>query len=261
MAIYYPPSMQGFTPRRIVFSTWVGHLFFAYDLMAAVRPATFVELGVFNGLSYFGFCQAVEEHGLETRCFGIDTWLGDEHTSWYGKECYEDVREHHDTHYSGFSTLLRMTFNEAAPRFASESVDLIHLDGLHTYEAALHDFETWYPRLVPGGIFLFHDVRARHEGFGVWRLWEALEGAHETFAFDHDFGLGVLRKPAGDRTDDPELIELLFSADPGERRRLRELYAHTARHAELQRKERRRRNLAEKWAREGRPTRAAGAEG
>ena len=49
--IYYPPSLQKFEPKRTVFSTWIDHISFAYDLVAAIRPQLIVELGVYNGLS------------------------------------------------------------------------------------------------------------------------------------------------------------------------------------------------------------------
>ena len=63
--IYFPPSLQRFEPRRMVFSTWVDHLPFAYDLVADLRPGVVVELGVYNGLSFFTFCQALIEHNVE----------------------------------------------------------------------------------------------------------------------------------------------------------------------------------------------------
>lgn len=253
MAIYHPPSVQGFTPRHMVFSTWTEHLPFAYDLVAQTEPRSLVELGVFHGQSYFGFCQAVAERGLNTRCVGVDTWLGDRHTSAYDESIFEEVNEHNEEHYAGFSTLLRTTFMEAADRFEEDSFDIIHLDGLHTYDAVRDDFAAWFPKLRPGGIFLFHDIRARLADFGVWRFWEEIARDHESFAFDHGFGLGVLRKPGGERDSDPELLKLLFCADAEERFRLRRFYAYAGRHAELERKERGRRARAEKWSREGRP--------
>jgi hypothetical protein len=250
MTIYHPPSVQGFVPRHMVFSTWTDHLPFGYDLVATTRPGALIELGVFHGQSYFGFCQSVVEQGLATRCYGVDTWLGDRHTSAYDERIHREVEEHNRTHYAGFSTLMRMTFEAAASRFDAESLDLIHLDGLHTYEAVRDDFRTWFPKLRAGGIFLFHDIRARLADFGVWRFWEELEREHETFAFDHGFGLGVLRKGGGHREDDPDLLRLLFDSDPEERNRLRRFYAQASRQAELERKEIRRQKLAEQWSRE-----------
>ena len=63
--IYFPPSLQRFEPKRMVFSTWVDHLPFAYDLVEAIRPKMTVELGVYNGLSFFTFCQSLIENDIE----------------------------------------------------------------------------------------------------------------------------------------------------------------------------------------------------
>ena len=229
---------------------------FGYDLIAAVRPRRLVELGVYRGLSYFAFCQSVQAHRLKTQCYAVDTWEGDEHTDSYGEDVWEGVSTHNAAHYSDFSHLMRMTFEEALPQFEDKSLDMIHLDGFHTYEAVSADFESWYPKLRAGGIFLFHDIRARLQDFGVWRFWDELEQAHETFAFDQGYGLGVLRKPGGRRKHDPSLLRLLFHPDGRERKRLKDFYAHVARHAELKRKRERQIKLREKL--QAKPRSAAG---
>jgi hypothetical protein len=188
-----------FVPRRYRpgnLGTWSGHLAFASDLVSAVRPSLIVELGTHHGESYFTFCQSVAENGLECLCYAVDTWLGEAHAGLYGEDVMVDVREHNDTYYRGFSYLLRTNFDEALSQFSDGTIDLLHVDGLHTYDAVRHDFENWWPKVRPGGIVLLHDIAVRHADFGVWQLWDELATKFEdTFAFHHSWGLGVLRKP------------------------------------------------------------------
>ncbi|MGW8390345.1 class I SAM-dependent methyltransferase [Pseudoduganella sp. HUAS MS19] len=175
-------------------NSWCGHLPFAAWLVKQLRPALLVELGTHTGNSYFSFCQAAQEEDIAVKCYAVDTWQGDEHAGIYGQEVFEQVHVHNQDFYSGFSRLLRMTFDDAANYFADGSIDLLHIDGLHTYEAVKHDFDTWLPKLAPGAIVLFHDINVRERGFGVWQLWEELkEGYGEHLEFVHSHGLGVLR--------------------------------------------------------------------
>lgn len=172
-------------------SAWLGHIPFGVWIVEVVRPRVLVELGTHHGHSYFSFCQAVERTRLNTKCYAVDLWQGDEHAGLYGEEVFANVQSR-NVQFDGFSRLLRMTFDDATNYFSDGSIDLLHIDGLHTYEAVKHDFESWKPKLTQQSIVLFHDINVRERGFGVWRLWEELSSAYPTIEFMHSHGLGVL---------------------------------------------------------------------
>lgn len=177
---------------------WVGHLPFAAWIVGVVQPGIFVELGTHSGNSYFAFCQGVSRGQLATRCYAVDTWQGDEHAGFYDETIFNQVTTHNQNNFSSFSTLLRMTFDEAVDRFEDRSIGLLHIDGMHTYEAVRHDFETWLPKLAPGAVVIFHDIAVTIRGFGVWKFWDELQEYYaRTFAFVHSNGLGVLQLPGG----------------------------------------------------------------
>jgi hypothetical protein len=179
-------------PWWVIDSAWQGHVPFAAWLIAVARPRQFVELGSFKGMSYAAFCQAVQEQQLATRCFAVDTWQGDPHAGVYPEKFFQRLKRFNQRRFGGFSTLLRMTFDEAKAQFADGSVDLLHVDGFHTYEAVKHDFETWRPKLSPNAVVLFHDTQERSEGFGVWKFWAEVRRNRPSLEFTHSHGLGVL---------------------------------------------------------------------
>jgi len=184
---------------------------FACDLVAAMQPEVFVELGTHFGESYFAFCQAIQEQKIPCHTFAVDRWSGDQQMGPYDEDVFEEVEAWNQSHYAGFSSLLRMTFDEAVNRFPNESIDLLHMDGLATYGAVRHDFDTWLPKLKPGAIVLLHYATERHEVFDVHRCWLELCERYQTFAFSHHGGLGVLRIPGPAR--ETGVLEVLFGKD------------------------------------------------
>lgn len=230
---HFPPmnTLEGFTPNtamflrplRVVPSGWLGHVPFGAWLVAAQEPSILVELGSHTGMSYAAFCQAIAAERLGTKCFAVDTWQGDEHAGFYGDDVFNELSGYNQTHYSGFSRLLRMTFDEAAGYFADGSVDLLHIDGLHTYDAVKHDFETWLPKLSDRAIVLFHDTNIRERGFGVWEYWSEISKSYPSFEFDHSAGLGVL----GVGKNLPGHVAPLFAASevPSHMRTIKQVFA------------------------------------
>src|ERR1700745_472086 len=71
--------------RCDVVSAWYGHVPFAHWIVAATKPRMLVELGTHYGVSYSAFCEAVLRNGLHTRCYAVDTWLGDDQAGYYGE--------------------------------------------------------------------------------------------------------------------------------------------------------------------------------
>lgn len=190
-----------------------------------------VELGTHWGEAYFTFCQTVEEQSLSCLCYAVDHWRGDEHAGRYGEEVFDEVNEYNNRFYRQFSYLLRASFDEALSQFADESIDLLHIDGLHTYEAVKHDFDAWLPKVSKGGVILLHDIAPRHEDFGVWRLWDEIKTEFsDAFEFHHSWGLGVVAKARVLRNS--PLTELLFEGSPADREDLRRHYVIYASHLE-----------------------------
>ncbi|CAN5437142.1 hypothetical protein BH09PLA1_BH09PLA1_03830 [soil metagenome] len=191
-------------------SAWVPHTPFAMALIGLCRPDRLVELGALHGDSYCSMCQAVQALKLPTRCTAIDTWQGDPHNGMYGPDVLQTLREHHDPLYAEFSNLWQTTFDEAVLQMKDGSIDLLHIDGFHTYDAVKHDYETWKPKLSRRGVVMFHDTRVRESGFGVWKLWEEVTSQFPNFEFHHSFGLGVLAVGA---EAPPALLQFLEMAN------------------------------------------------
>lgn len=208
-------------PYRLVEPpSWVEHIPFIMFLVEIKRPGLLVELGTHTGNSYCAMCQAIQYHQLDTRAFAVDTWAGDPHAGLYDEEVLDDLREYHGPLYGEFSQLLQSTFDDALDYFSSGSIDLLHIDGYHTYDAVKHDFETWLPKISSDGLIVFHDINMRQNRFGAWQLWEEIRDHLPSFEFLHGHGLGVLALS----DNQPELLRRLLQLSPQQTTAVRVLF-------------------------------------
>lgn len=178
---------------KLKFAYWEGHRDFAYDLLQFVRPERLVELGSQYGCSLFSFCQAVRDFKLDTEINAVDLWSGDIGAEITGEEVYALVQKTAATYYPEVNLhLFQMCFDDARPNFADNSIDILHIDGGHTFEDVEHDFTTWLPKLKENGIVLFHDVYSPIDQ-GSCDHWEKTKKEYDCyFDFTHSCGLGIL---------------------------------------------------------------------
>lgn len=178
---------------------WIGHIPFAYELVGRLKPRVLVELGTYSGSSFAAFCQAAQACGAGTQCYGIDLWEGDVHMGRFDETLFNEISGYVARNFPSTATLVRKDFNAAVHDFADGSIDLLHIDGTHTYEAVQNDFETWLPKMSERGVVLFHDVNVNYENtgpsaasFGVRKLFDRVKGRYPHLEFAHCWGLGVL---------------------------------------------------------------------
>jgi Methyltransferase domain len=192
--LHYDVAPLFWVPSRLdKDSSWWGHVSFAHWITTVCRPRIFVELGTEKGVSYAAFCDAImKSNNHDAEAFAVDTWLGDKHTGAYDDSVYQDL-ENFNQRYSHFSKLLRMQFDVAQDLFFDNTIDLLHIDGYHTYNAVSHDFNFWKRKLSDRAVVLFHDTNIRNKNdFGVWKFFEELSRQYPCFNFLHSYGLGVV---------------------------------------------------------------------
>lgn len=188
---------------------WIGHIPFAFWLIDALKPKVTVELGTHTGNSYCAMLQAARKAGLDqsgSRFYAVDHWHGDEHSAFYDNSVYDELKAYHDPRYGHFSSLTRKSFEDAARDHPDGSVDLLHIDGFHTYEAVRHDHETWAAKMAPDGVIMFHDTNVLDRGFGVHRYFAEMSQRYPTYESYHGFGLGVLA--LGRASEEPQIAPL-----------------------------------------------------
>jgi predicted O-methyltransferase YrrM len=102
-----------------------------------------------------------------------------------------------------------------------ELIDMLFIDGDHTYEGVKADYELYAPLVREGGLIGFHDIRAhaRQPYIEVQRLWVTLDGERENIICGAEDwgGIGVLHvtSPALAAAKRAELLERYLKAQAG----------------------------------------------
>lgn len=97
-----------------------------------------------------------------------------------------------------------------------QGIDLLLIDGDHSYEGVQRDFQNYAPLVNPGGLIVFHDIIQDNEirygvitggwAGGVPKFWQEHKPNYETKEFVKNYeqdglGIGVLMMPASDQSD------------------------------------------------------------
>lgn len=168
-------------------TAWAGHGKFALTLQYTIKPKIIVDLGVDYGFSTFLF--GMLKIG---KVYGVDTFAGDEHAGSHpdAEEFVQSVLKQIRRRFKNNSIeIIKSTFDEAAANWDKGKINILHIDGLHTYEAVKNDYEKWLPHMDADGVVLFHDVTSFPDDVG--KFFAELP-TDKKYAFEHSAGLGVL---------------------------------------------------------------------
>ncbi|MGA9049600.1 MAG: class I SAM-dependent methyltransferase [Dehalococcoidia bacterium] len=135
---------------------------------AALGPC--LEIGSFCGKSTVYLGAACKSGGVTL--FTIDHHRGSEEQQpgqlYFDPEIYDEKKEEIDSFPILRATLKKarleetvvpmVTWSRVAARNWSIPLSLVFIDGGHSYETALSDYNSWSPHLVPGGYLVFHDI-------------------------------------------------------------------------------------------------------
>jgi predicted O-methyltransferase YrrM len=193
---------------RIAFNSGLGDSAnLLYGLVRSMKPETCVEIGSARGKSacYIGIALAENGSG---RLYAIDPHRP---TKWNDAESVDTFKIiQANLAALGLServTIVRATSEEAS-RDWRHPIDLLFIDGDHSYEGVRHDWDLFVPYVKPFGIVVFHDTAweifnnrgpARPD-MGVPRFVDELrEAGYPVLTIDRDYGLSLVQPTPGGR--------------------------------------------------------------
>jgi hypothetical protein len=141
--------------RAINTCGWMSEVELAYLAECASKSRCIVEIGSWKGRSTLAL--ACNTPGI---VYAVDTWKG---TEQQGDELAQHpegwLLEEFKRNTAGLDNIVicEGPSVEMAARYAGLEVDMLFIDGYHTYEGVRSDILAWRPMLRPGGILCGHD--------------------------------------------------------------------------------------------------------
>lgn len=159
----WPADLRGFEDLAFLFSSnqlnhgvaslQIDEAALLYRLARDATDGPFVEIGRFKGGSTMVFASALPE--------GVELWSYDLHVALRpdlpGEALDGELREALERYGLGDKVhVLVADSRKVAP--PSDRIELLFVDGDHSYEGARADYERWSALVRPGGHLLFHDA-------------------------------------------------------------------------------------------------------
>jgi predicted O-methyltransferase YrrM len=167
------------------------------------QPQTICEIGTALGGTNFLLSQAIPSTQFMV---GIDLYVKNRSQLQYFSRPGQSI------HFIDGASHTPQTMNRVKTLLQDKQLDLLFIDGDHTYEGVKQDFLKYRHLVREGGIIVFHDVvpdyRTRYGNYstGRWagevpRFWNQIKSCYPHYEFIEDreqdgFGIGAIRYSA-----------------------------------------------------------------
>ena len=123
-----------------------------YERFSEIGPKVGAEIGVAYGKNSINMLEALPDLKL----YLIDPWDSGQNV--------KDTAHENLLPYRDRATIMEITSELAAP-IVPDQLDLVYIDGDHSYDAVMLDIILWGRKVRPGGFLAGHDyVRTRKHG-------------------------------------------------------------------------------------------------
>ncbi len=121
------------------------------------KGGTIVEVGSYHGKSAVNFAHAVRKNGNAATVYCVDTWRNENIEQARNLDVFDRFMAN-TAPYADVIVPMRGRSEEVGVRWDKGPIDVLFIDGDHSYDGVVRDIKAWMPHLRRGGIALFHDT-------------------------------------------------------------------------------------------------------
>jgi predicted O-methyltransferase YrrM len=177
-----------------------------YGLARSMKPELAVEIGSARGKSAAAVGMALKENG-RGKLMAIDPHRQTEWNDHESVDTFEVINYHlRVLEVTDYVEIVRKTSDEAAKAW-SRPIDMIFIDGDHSYEGVKRDWDLFVPHVRPFGVVVFHDTLwdirpdpkfPPRADMGVPRFVDELRvQGYPVLTIDQNFGVSLVQPVKG----------------------------------------------------------------
>lgn len=200
-----PPSMERIIGSFDFVSGLGDSAWLLYGLARSLKPTVCVEIGSARGKSacFVGLALKRNGHG---KLYAIDPHT---QTNWNDRESVDTLsimaKNLRKAGVVDYVQIIRKTSGEAVAGWTT-SIDMLFIDGDHSYEGVKADWKRFLPFVKPFGVVIFHDTlwdirpdpKWKRDDMGVPRFVDELRKAgYPAITIDQDFGVTLVQPVPG----------------------------------------------------------------
>ena len=171
------------------------------------KLSTIAEIGTARGGTFYAFCKLAEP---DATIVSIDM-MGGVGGGGYSPQDQKKFRGYGKTgqslHFLREDSHLDETKQKLAGILGRKKLDVLFIDGDHTYEGVKKDFEMYSPMVKTGGVIVFHDIvfHPYVPECQVDKFWNEIKGKYNVVECIKDKdttpwgGIGIIIWPGGDK--------------------------------------------------------------
>ena len=177
-----------------------------YGIVRSMKPSVCLEIGSARGRSTCYIAMALKENGRGT-LYAVDPHTETEWNDHSSRDTYEILQQNLETLDLSAQVQVLREFSEEVARSWESPIDLLFIDGDHSYEGVKRDWELFVRHLSPFGVAIFHDTtwdlhpdpnQPRLTQMGVPRFVEELRKVgYPVLTIDKDCGISLVQRVIG----------------------------------------------------------------
>jgi cephalosporin hydroxylase len=166
-------------------------------IVAEQRPSVALEIGTFRGGTLFVLTRLATPHATVISLDLPESKLG-KICRWAQTPIFNRFTQHSQTlHLLRADSHRKETLSTVSKLLKGRRLELLFIDGDHTYAGVRADFEMYSPLVRSGGVVAFHDIAVQPMPNEVARLWNEIKSRYRHKEILHStakdaMGIGVL---------------------------------------------------------------------